>query len=441
MTRGSSIPLAACLLAIAGCVTVRPDEGGGGGSPVRNALGGGTPTNSGARDPAAPVELPKGPIASPAKTLGGTTVHLRLMIRPLGSVPYDGQVLPLVSPDGRFLATQTGLAPSWETLLAAPNATSPQGVRPVVYDLANQPMAEVAPAEAPPMGVILGRSADTSGFLVEWPRPDGSRWIGKMSWVGQQISWLARDNDVHAHATLTRDGAVIWSHRPFGAQRYELMIKGKSGQTAVFSDPNLSFMFPTMGDDPSLVFAFALSEKGGMDWVAIRIAATDGQAAFGSVVSRRLVSNLADAALAFQMIASAQTPPVAPATPPVGLAFYNPSLGRMVEWDTRSGQLSVLPERSVAAVRIPGLAQNGYFVTTEKGLVFSADPDPRLSPEGSLRPRPLPAPLFDLPNIARATLVADRPLIMVGPIRDSSEPRLAVIAASPAPDEPATPPK
>ena len=329
----------------------------------------------------------------------------------------------------------------WETILAAPNATSPQGVRPVVYDLANQPLAEVAPAESPPMGVILGRSADSTGFLVEWPRPDGSRWVGKMNWVNQQIAWLTRDNDVNAHATLTRDGTVIWSHRRFGDQRFELLIKGKSGQTAVFSDPNLSLMFPTIGDDPTLVFAFALSEKGGMDWLAIRIATSGGQAAFGSVVSRRLVSNLADAALAFQMIAASQTPPVAPATPPVGLAFYNPSLGRMVEWDTRTGQLSVMPERSVAAVRVPGLAQGGYFVTTEKGLAFSADPEPRLSPEGSLRPRPSAAPLFDLPNIARATLTPEWPLIMVGPIRDSAEPRLAVIAASPAPEDPPAPPK
>lgn len=440
MNRAPALALVPILLAAHGCVTVTPNNNTGRGSPVRSAINGANPSGPSSSDPAAPVELPKGPVATPAKTLGGTTVRLRLMIRPLGSIPYDGQVLPLVSPDGRFIATQSGLAPAWETLLAAPNSQSPQGVRPIVYDLANQPLAEVAPAESPPVGVILGRSADTTGFLVEWPRPDGSRWVGKMNWVGQQISWLTRDRDVHAHATLTRDGAVLWSHRAFGEPRFELLLKGKSGQTAVFSDPNLSLMFPTIGDDPNLVFVFAMTEKGGMEWLAIRIA-TAGQAAFGSIVTRRLVSNQADAALAFQMVAASQTPPVAPATPPVGLTFYNPSLGRMVEWDTRSGQLSVLPEKSVAAVRVPGLAQGGYFVTTEKGLVFSADPEPRTTPEGAIRPRPQPAPLFDLPNIARATLVPDRPLIMVGPIRDSSEPRLAVIAASPAPEDPPTPAK
>ena len=48
-----------------------------------------------------------------------TSSHIQFAIRPLGLVPFDGQVLPRVSPDGRFIATQGGHAQSSRCIYAA----------------------------------------------------------------------------------------------------------------------------------------------------------------------------------------------------------------------------------------------------------------------------------------------------------------------------------
>jgi len=45
----------------------------------------------------------------------------------LGDVEYDGLALPLISPDARFIATQVGPTPSWETVLAEPGAVASSG--------------------------------------------------------------------------------------------------------------------------------------------------------------------------------------------------------------------------------------------------------------------------------------------------------------------------
>jgi hypothetical protein len=412
-----------------GCVTetVKPRSSG---SALRSVT-----TPSGA-------ELPSGPVASPSTNAQNSTSRLRIQIRPLGSVPYDGQVLPLVSPDGRFLVTQAELAPSWDVVLAAPGVRGVPSGRPLVYDLTKQPMVEVSPAEPLPFGLLIGRSCDTTGYLVESPKADGSRWIGKADWITGRVAWAAQDNAVNAHATLTQDGSVVWSRRAVdaGEARFELVVRSGSGTTTL-SDPAWSFMFPTVGDDPSLIFAFAVGAET-MELVAIRLQTQGGAPRFGSVVSRRVFSRRPEAALAYQSIASAQTPPPLPAQPPVGLVFFNPASGRMAEWEAKSGAVALLPEKSVAAVRCGLVAEGGIFVTTEKGLVFAPDMvGAATNPDGTPRARPLPAPLFDIPNIARATRNVEAPLILLGPLRDSSEPRLAVIAAAAAPPETPAKPK
>lgn len=418
-----------CCAALASCVTetVKPRSSG---SALRSAT---TPSDA---------KLPSGPVASPSTSAQNSTSRLRIQIRPLGSVPYDGQVLPLVSPDGRFLVTQTGLAPSWDVVLAEPGVRGVPSGRPLVYDLTKQPMIEVSPAESLPFGLMIGRSCDTTGYLVESPKADGSRWIGKADWITGQVAWAAQDNAVNAHATLTQDGSVVWSRRAVEATeaRFELVVRSGSGTTTL-SDPAWSFMFPTVGDDPGLIFAFAVGADS-MELVAIRLQTQGGAPRFGSVVSRRVFSRRPDAALAYQSIASAQTPPPLPATPPIGLVFFNPAAGRMAEWDAKSGAVALLPEQSIAAVRCGLLAEGGFFATTAKGLVFAPDMVGAASnPDGTPRSRPTPAPLFDIPNIARATKNVEAPLILVGPLRDSSEPRLAVIAAVAAPSEAAPAPK
>jgi hypothetical protein len=92
-------------------------------------------------DPASVPELPKGPVATPAKAQR-TNAHVLVQVDPLTTVSYDGQVLPLVSPDGRFIAVEDGEPPSWPTILAQPGAVSPQGTHLSVYNVSAAPPQE-----------------------------------------------------------------------------------------------------------------------------------------------------------------------------------------------------------------------------------------------------------------------------------------------------------
>ena len=96
--------------------------------------------------PASP--LPGGPIARPA---GAVTVsHVRVAVKPLGSVAYDGVTLPLVSPDARFVAVQEGTAPGWPALLAADEAVTPLGAAIAVHDITQMPIGRVGFAQELP---------------------------------------------------------------------------------------------------------------------------------------------------------------------------------------------------------------------------------------------------------------------------------------------------
>src|SRR5215510_4158247 len=63
------------------------------------------------------------------------TVQIVAGVLPLGVVPYDNMTLPIASPDGRYIATQTGVAPTWETVLAEREATVPTATRIEIYAL------------------------------------------------------------------------------------------------------------------------------------------------------------------------------------------------------------------------------------------------------------------------------------------------------------------
>src|SRR5687767_12585942 len=86
--------------------------------------------------------LPGQPVARP---LAGAVTNTRITVgvRPIGSVPYDGVVLPLVSPDGKLLAVEQGTAPGWPALLATDDAVLPLATTLAVYDLGVSPPKRV----------------------------------------------------------------------------------------------------------------------------------------------------------------------------------------------------------------------------------------------------------------------------------------------------------
>ena len=158
--------LVCCVALAGGCVVV--EEGGGGASGVRENERG---VSFGA------------PVASPA--LGAEVVNSRVVVgvRRLGSVPFSGQVLPVVSPGGRYVATQVGEPIDWETVLAGGGQSAAVGARVEVWALRRDGVEEIDLAEPVPGGSVLGRSADASGFLIERVLADGSRVVERVNWL------------------------------------------------------------------------------------------------------------------------------------------------------------------------------------------------------------------------------------------------------------------
>lgn len=181
------------------------------------------------------------------------TTHLL----PLGSIPYNSVTLPLSSPNGMYLASETGFAPAIETINASFRATVPVATQVEVFAIAPPPIPEDASSsmiskigelEAP---MLLGRSANNRGFIVEQPQENGSRWIGFVEWETGKLTWIADDNHVNAYAALgSLDSAnvIAWVRRPPDDLHFELVIKrGDSIETT--SLPEAEYLFPTWTED------------------------------------------------------------------------------------------------------------------------------------------------------------------------------------------------
>ncbi|HLO40710.1 MAG TPA: hypothetical protein VK176_06780, partial [Phycisphaerales bacterium] len=417
-------PIAAALLAaamaimMAGCVTEDAPR-----RPVaRNSAG----TSS------VPPALPSGPIAAPSRGLS-TSSRVLIGLAPIGVVPYDGQILPLISPDGRMCAVQQGDPASWPTLLAAPDAEFPAFSSLAVFDLTTSPPSRIDTASSIPPGMLLGRACDHRGFLVESPRPDGARWIGRVSWQSGDIEWLARDQGVCSHGMLMADGSLLYTRRSIESQVTELVLRTPSGATAVRGDPNLPYAMPMATSDPSVVYALMLTTSG-IELHALNVKTEGAAPRLGPVIARRLVSSARDIATAYQIAAPVQAPfPRSAATdasqPPDPLIIFSPLVGRIAVFDVRTSALMPLSQGSVAAARWNNATRPGYLCTTPKGLVFAAEPQPGRSAES----QPPDARLLAEAYVPRRTLDPARPAILLGPVR--SDPRLLeLIAIAPADD-------
>lgn len=423
----TSVLAVACLLALGACVVEREGPSRGLASrPTAGATSIGNLSDSlAARPPAGPAaSLPAGPVATPVPGQPLNS-HVVIEVKPLGSVGYDGQVLPLVSPDGRLLAVQEGEAPPWPALLAAPEAQPLTSSRLGVYDLAGDSLSRVDLPELPP-GLMLGRGADDRGFLVECPRVDASRWIGRVAWASGRVEWLAQGGVVNAHALLTPAGDLLYTRREIGSDHAALVLRRADGTESVRIEPDASYEMPLVSESGQFAFAF-LRLPDRLDVEAIRLSEeSPGRWRLGATTSRRQVVRTTDPAMPYQLAVGAPGPlPLraessAPAPDDRG-AFFHPLLKRMALLDPRSGELTLLPPESFATVHWPGL-QGGYFSTTPSDLVFSPD-----LPQGAPADRRADARVLATPLVARRTLDPLRHLIVVGPARGDPN-RLAISA-------------
>lgn len=408
-----AIALLGCALLVGACVTER------------------TPARPSANRPAPrpvstdyPGELPAGPIATPALTARTINARTLVGIRTIGTVPYDGMVLPIVSPDGRRLATQTGDPPPWPTLLAALGAPPSPRTRVEVYDITVSPPKAIRPRAQLPGGLLLGRGADARGFLVEAPQPDGTRRIGRVSWADASLEWLTDASAVHAFAALDAHGQLVCSRRAPDEPQFRLAIAG----TPVDLTPGASTLLPAY-DASAGVYTMFVEGPMGLE-VQVRSASVGmgGTPTHDALqlLARRTLADDGGAPTAYQaaepMRAAAPTDPALGNAP--GVLLFYPGARRMVVLDPASAEFVPLARDSIAGCWAPDGAGWGVLLTTPDGLVYQRVQ--RDISTGLWAALPV-ARMLGEAWVPRPTASEDSPFILIGP--DKRKPNRLTIAA------------
>ena len=186
---------------------------------------------------------------------------------PIGVIPFNRATLPIVSPDGRFVATEVGGAPDVPTSHADYRATVPENTGVEIYALSptdnpqelTSKITLIATLNAP---LLLGRSANLRGFTVEAPQPNGSRWIGFVEWETGNLTWLVQDAYINAFAALgSGDGIdkLAWSRRTIEGKHFELVVRDETGEWTHDTE-NADWLYPTWTIRGDGLFAFLLTD-------------------------------------------------------------------------------------------------------------------------------------------------------------------------------------
>jgi len=390
--RSTARALALAVALVAGCVTERADQPKG-----RD----GTP-------PAAAGELGfGGPIANPV--LSGTSVsRVTFALSELGVAPYDGVAVPLVSPDGSLAATQLPPAPPRRLSVAAPGADPARadGASVAIVALAPNGAATVRQEVFDARGaILLGRDAAADGFLIESPRPDGSRWIGLASWADGSVRWLVRGPAVAAHAVFGPAGSLLYSRRPVGGGRFELVRLDGGGRERTLSLPGADVVYPLLAPGGRYATALASSERG-LRLVLIDLRAA-GERRAGQIVRRFPLAGVGSLEGAAQVVAASQS--ASPGTPQANLGpiVYHPAMRRCVAVDVQRRTLLPLASGSVAAA---DAGAGRALCATPDGLVLWASRDGR---EGTSR-------VLADDYLPRRTGLVDRPFVLFTPVAGAS---------------------
>jgi hypothetical protein len=375
----------------------------------------------------ASAELPKGPVARPeaGKMLA---TDIKVEVQPAGVVDYDGQALPLTSPSGSLLAVQEGEAPSWEVILAEPGAQPPTATRISVYDLSKQGTVRVQFPSPLPAGIVIGRSADDAGFLVEAPKADGSRWIGKVDWATGAIKWLVQGQNVNAHAILTPRGELVYCRHAIGASDGELVIRAADGNEYAKRSVDGVYAFPVCGSANEVLYVFRLS-RSGTDLEVIRIDRQNGGARPADTRQQWRIVGRPDPMVAHQMQSTASNlpPRVMPADAADSdcVAMFDPRRNRMARFNPVTGGIDGLLAKTINAVPLTGEGMTpGYFCSGPDGLVFIAKPEqgwPVAWPDDGPSARVLASPYVVRPLTAGATKEGKSfPMyLLIGPVKGS----------------------
>ncbi|MFM7133266.1 MAG: hypothetical protein ACKO0W_03010 [Planctomycetota bacterium] len=285
-------------------------------------------------------ESPK-PKLTPAKPTSVSQSGVAADVRALGDIAGDGFALPLFSPDGRFLAVQTGAVPDLATLLARPGAQRPLASR-IAYHRV-EPSSITRLGETEP-GLVLGRAADALGFLVESPRPDGARWIGRVRWMDGELEWLVRDGNVNAFATLSPDGALAYAARAVADRLFDLVVERRGERARLSGDGVRSLAFPVFSADGARLLVACLRDG----VLELGTADPTNSDSLRQTLVRTPLSDRANDETAFQMLAPQGT---RDGVDGGDWIFFHPGARSLVRWNASDGPRT-LAAGALAAARI-----------------------------------------------------------------------------------------
>ena len=291
----------------------------------------------------------------------------------LGVIETRGLITPLTSPDGLWVATETGPELASNTLMALPNSPIPtySGIQITRIDGTN---SKLTPQYVLPAPLILGQSADANGFLVEQPRIDGSRWIGKVAWETGKIEWLVQDDKVNAFGSLGPDGELAWCTRSISDPVFSLAIRFTDGEEIGIAANGGEWLMPSWSTRSKRISIFFLSDDGIMSILSLDCRTPE------LVTQQPRRHDLMTGANRQDAYKARQSHPVIQGTPPGPLeevVFYHPTLDAIYLWLPMSSLKTppmALATESLVATRDPGSA--GFLIGTRNDLRWQ-DPDNR----------------------------------------------------------------
>jgi hypothetical protein len=288
----------------------------------------------------------------------GVALERSIELVPLGFVAADAATPPLVSPDGRTIAVQLAPTPAWNDLLGwSPSMPSPPPAVAIVRIGEEGRLGEPQVLREP---LLLGRCGGGSGFLVESPRGDGSRWIGEVAWEDGTIEWLLAEAAVASMAWRDDEGRLAWCHSERAGDPASLRFSGREGGVREWPPPpGATWLAPAFtGDRRHLVGI--LQRDGRSSLVAIDL--EDEQASPQSLelsIRVNAPQSLAASWALGENVSLSGEP---------GLYVLHPDWRTLARWNPSEGRLDRFPPRtfswshSIAGGRILGDADALWFV-------------------------------------------------------------------------------
>ena len=279
---------------------------------------------------------------SVTKPFSRSDTRIRFQFAHIRTVEYDGFALPILSPDGCWAAVQISSAADWPTLLASVDGGVPDAGRIAIAPLcadASTPLLAVVGND-----LLIGRSCDSQGFLVESPRLDGSRWIGKVNWQGGEPTWLVADEDVNAFASLGPAGEIAWCHRRRDVEKFSILVKRGDAVQEIPPPQDGSWLSPSFSSDGKFLYAFRLRD-GVLAACAFPISQTISTTPIISID----LSWRADARMAYQTVIPLRT---GGESSDQRLYFFHPRFSRIAIWNPLNNRIALTSPSCSAAMAI-----------------------------------------------------------------------------------------